>query len=93
MPYTLHQNIEASRFEVFHQNLIAFVKYKLNKNEMGLLHTEVPGELGSKGLGTFLAKNVLAYAKNHGLKVKPYCPFIKAYIDRHEEYQSISAFH
>ncbi|MCB7479789.1 GNAT family N-acetyltransferase [Christiangramia sediminis] len=93
MPYTLHQNVEKNRFEVTHQDLVAFVDYKLHKDEISFIHTEVPRELSGKGIGSFLAKNVLEYAKDKHLKVKPYCPFIKAYIDKHEEYQAISLFH
>lgn len=93
MAYTLHQNVDNSRFEVIHQVLVAFVDYKLHKDEISFIHTEVPKELSGKGIGTFLAKNVLEYAKDNHLKVKPYCSFIKAYIDKHQEYQAISVFH
>ena len=93
MAYTLHQNVDNSRFEVIHQVLVAFVDYKLHKDEISFIHTEVPKELSGKGIGTFLAKNVLEYAKDNHLKVKPYCSFIKAYIDKHQEYQAISLFH
>ncbi len=93
MPYTLHQNVEKSRFEVLKDNQVAFVTYKLYKNEISFLHTEVPKELSGQGIGSFLAKNVLEYARNNHLRVKPYCPFIKAYIDKHQEYQAISIFH
>lgn len=93
MAYTLHQNVDNSRFEVRHQDLVAFVDYKLHKDEISFIHTEVPKELSGKGIGTFLAKNVLEYAKDNHLKVKPYCSFIKAYIDKHQEYQAISLFH
>ncbi|MCP9200803.1 N-acetyltransferase [Gramella sp. GC03-9] len=93
MSYTLHQNIEKNKFEVLVENHVAFVTYKLHKDEISFMHTEVPEELSGKGIGSFLAKNVLEYAKKNHLKVKPYCPFIKAYIDKHEEYQEISMFH
>ena len=93
MPYTLYQNVDSSRFEVLEENHVAFVNYKLHKDEISFIHTEVPEELSGKGIGTFLAKNVLEYAIDNHLKVKPYCPFIKAYIDKHQEYQGISLFH
>lgn len=93
MPYTLIQNTEANRFEVRHKGRLAFVTYKLHKDVISFIHTEVPEELSGLGIGSFLAKNVLEFAKNHHLRVKPYCPFIKAYIDKHKEYQAISEFH
>lgn len=93
MPYTLHNNTTANRFEVLVEGKTAFVDYKLHKDKISYTHTEVPEELSGKGIGSFLAKRVLEYAKDQGLTVKAYCPFIKAYIDRHKEYQSISKFH
>lgn len=93
MPYTLQNNTTANRFEVHVEGKTAFVDYKLHKDEISYTHTEVPEELSGKGIGSFLARGVLEYAKEHKLMVKPYCPFIKAYIDRHKEYQSISKFH
>ena len=93
MAYTLYQNTVDHRFEVKLNDQIAFVNYKLHKDVISLIHTEVPKELSGKGVGSFLARNVLEFAKKQQLEVKPYCPFIKAYIDKHPEYQSISRFH
>ncbi|MEP6262781.1 MAG: GNAT family N-acetyltransferase [Gillisia sp.] len=93
MSYTLINNKEAQRFEVVVENYTAFVDYKLHNDVISYLHTEVPKELSGKGIGSFLAKNVLEFAKNENLRVKPYCPFIRAYIDKHKEYQVISEFH
>lgn len=93
MAYTLYQNTDDHRFEVKLNDQIAFVDYKLHNNVISLIHTEVPDELNGKGVGSFLARNVLDFAKKQQLEVKPFCPFIKAYIDKHPEYQSISSFH
>lgn len=93
MPHILHQNKTENRFEVRIEDKIAFVDYKLGQKTISFLHTEVPKELGGKGIGSFLAKGVLDYASNNELKVKPYCPFIKAYINKHQEYQEISEFY
>ncbi|ETN95517.1 GNAT family N-acetyltransferase [Zhouia amylolytica] len=93
MELKLINNEPQKRFEVHYENSIAFVDYKLFKGGIAYIHTEVPKALSGKGIGSFLAKGVLDYADENGLKVKPYCPFIKAYIDRHVEYQKNSIFH
>lgn len=93
MSYTLIDNKEANRFEVEVEGYTAFVDYRRGNGHISYIHTEVPKELKGKGVGSFLAKNVLEYAKEHQLRVKPYCPFIKAYIDKHPEYQENSDFH
>ena len=93
MDYQLVKNETLKRFEVHLEGLTAFVDYKLLKDAIAFTHTEVPKELSGKGVGSFIAKRVLEYAKDHSLKVKPYCPFINAYIDKHPEYQENSLFH
>ncbi len=93
MDYQLIKNEKENRFEVHIEGLVAFADYKLNKDKIAFTHTEVPKELSGKGVGSFIAKGILDYAAEHELKVKPYCPFIKSYIDRHPEYQENSIFH
>tara|TARA_R110000868_G_C10961254_1_gene768517 strand:- start:4801 stop:5085 length:285 start_codon:yes stop_codon:yes gene_type:complete len=93
MEYKLINNEEKSRFEVHVNGYVAFEDYKLFKGGISYIHTEVPKELAGKEVGSFIAKSVLDYAAEHNLKVKPFCPYIKAYIDRHPEYQANSMFH
>lgn len=93
MDHKLINNEAEKRFEVHIDNLIAFVDYKLFKGGIAYIHTEVPETLSGKGVGSFLARGVLDYAAENHLKVKPYCPFINAYINRHPEYQANSVFH
>ena len=57
------------------------------------LHTIVPKELAGRGIGGTLVKHILDYAAAQGLKVRPDCPFVKAYIDKHPEYQANSLAH
>ena len=93
MDYQLIKNEKENRFEVHIEGLVAFADYKLNKDKIAFTHTEVPEELSGKGIGSFIAKGILDYAAENELKVKPYCPFIKSYIDKHPEYQENSIFH
>lgn len=93
MKYTLEHHPEKNRFEVHVEGLTAIAEYKLFPGGIAYTHTEVPKELGGKGIGSFIAKGVLDYAQEHNLHVKPYCSFIKAYIDKHPEYQENSVFH
>jgi len=93
MEYTVINNEKDKRFEIHLDGKIAFEQYKLFTGGIAYIHTEVPPELGGKGLAAYIAKYVLDYAEEHHLKVKPYCPYIKAYIDKHPEYQANSLFH
>ncbi len=93
MELAIVQNTDKRRFETTVNGITAFVEYNLFNNGINYTHTEVPGELEGKGIGSALAKHVLEYAKENHLKVMPLCPFIKKYIDRHPEYASISMLH
>lgn len=93
MEYTVTHDEAANRFEIELEDAKALVEYKTFPGGIAFMHTEVPRAFEGRGIAGQLAKFVLEYAKAHKLKVKPYCPYIKAYIDRHPEYQSISMFH
>ena len=93
MSYTILDNKEKNRFEIHQDGYVAFEDYALFEGGISYLHTEVPKELSGKGIASALAKLILDYAIENNLKVKPFCPYIKAYIDKHEEYQLHSVFH
>jgi predicted GNAT family acetyltransferase len=93
MSYTVIDNKEEKRFEIHQDGFVAFEDYKLFDGGISYLHTEVPKDLEGKGIASALAKYILDYAIENNLKVKPYCPYIKAYIDKHGEYQFNSVFH
>jgi predicted GNAT family acetyltransferase len=50
----------------------------------------VPKELEGRGIGSALIRGVLDTARAQGLKVKPVCPFAKAYVERHPEYADLT---
>lgn len=91
MQYTVVNNTEQSRFEIEEMGHTGFVEYELYDGGIKFLHTEVPEELGGKGIGTALAKYVLDYARDNKLKIIVYCTFIQAYIRRHPEYAELFA--
>jgi predicted GNAT family acetyltransferase len=89
----LINNTAKNRLELHIDGYVAFEDYKIQDDYISYLHTEVPAALGGKGVGSTLAKMILDYAAEQHLKVKPFCPFIKAYIDKHPDYQANSVFH
>jgi predicted GNAT family acetyltransferase len=89
MGYEVRDNEAERRFEIALDGKLAFSRYHLSGDSITFLHTEVPKEFEGKGIGSALAKHVLEHAKANNLKVTPMCPFIKAYIDRHPEYQGL----
>jgi predicted GNAT family acetyltransferase len=82
---------EHQRFELAVEGHIAASYYKLADGVITFMHTEVPPELGGKGVGSKLIKGALDQARAEGLKVVALCPFVKAYIDKHAEYADLVA--
>ena len=88
-PSDVVMNDKTHRFEVTLDGETAFTEYVLHSGAMVLPHTEVPPAFEGKGVASALAKAALGYARDHGLKVKPICPFISAYIQKHPEWQDL----
>jgi len=86
---TVTMNDRTHRFEVTLGGETAFAEYSLLHDALVLPHTVVPDAFAGKGVGSALAKAALAYAREHGLKVKPICPFIAGYINKHPEQQDL----
>jgi predicted GNAT family acetyltransferase len=77
------------RYELVVEGHLAATYYKLSDGVITFIHTEVPPELGGKGVGSALIKGALDQMRAEGLKVIPECPFFKAYIDKHSEYADL----
>ena len=79
-------NPAQERYELKVEGNIAATYYKVADGVITFVHTEVPPELGGKGIGSRLIKGALDQVRSDGLKVVAECPFVKAYIEKHPEY-------
>ena len=78
------------RYELWQgETLAGFIEYRLRDNQIAMTHTEIDPQLRTKGLGTRLVADALADTQARGRTVKPYCPFVAAYIREHPEYEDI----
>jgi uncharacterized protein len=77
------------RYELVVEGHLAATYYKVADGVITFIHTEVPPELGGKGVGSQLIKGALDQVRTQGLQVIPQCPFVKAYIDKHPEYADL----
>jgi uncharacterized protein len=82
-------NTAKSRYELNVDGHIAFVDYRLRPDRIQLVHTEVPPELGGRGVGSRLARGTLDAVRKHGLKADIRCDFLAAYIQKHPEYADL----
>ena len=81
----------ASQFEIHTDVGPALLRYRIDGAALDLLHTEVPKSLEGGGYGSALVRAALDYARSNSLKVIPTCPFVRAYMMRHHEYDDLKA--
>jgi predicted GNAT family acetyltransferase len=84
-------NRAASRYELEVDGEVAVINYKCSGDRIALVHTEVPSALEGRGIGSQLARAALEDAGARHLVVVPRCPFVAAYIRRHQEYLPLVA--
>ena len=77
------------RYELAVDGQIAATYYAIADGVITFIHTEVPPELGGKGIGSKLIKGALDRVRADGLKVIAQCPFVKAYIEKHPDYADL----
>ena len=77
------------RYELAVDGHLAATYYAISGNVITFIHTEVPPELGGKGVGSKLIKGALDQVRADGLKVIAQCPFVKAYIEKHPDYADL----
>ncbi|WP_343718260.1 GNAT family N-acetyltransferase [Inquilinus sp.] len=84
-------NPALSRFEMAVDGVTAFVTYRREGEVLALIHTEVPQALSGRGVGSALARGTLDLIRAAGIKIRPLCPFIAAFIQRHPDYADLVA--
>jgi predicted GNAT family acetyltransferase len=85
-------NPAASRFEVsLDGRLGGFAAYRREGDVVVFTHTEIDDEFEGHGLGGRLVQRALDTVRASGGRVRPQCPFVKSYIERHPEYADLVA--
>ena len=60
-----------------------------SENKMIIEHTEVGESLRGKNIGMELVHAGVEYARRHGMKIIPLCPFAKKVLDKKPEWQDV----
>ena len=90
-PIDIVHNPEAHRFEAIVDGGFARCDYRRVGSVLQLHHTEVPVALEGRGIAGQLVAAALAYARENGLKVAPYCSYVRSYMHRHPETHDLLA--
>ena len=68
-----------------------FATYRRSPGRVTFLHTVIDPAFEGRGLGTRLARSALDDVAGRGEQVVPLCPFIRAWIEHHPDYQHLVA--
>ena len=69
--------------------IAGFISYHLAGNAISLVHTETDPRFRGHGIGGQLVKAALDSARERGLEVLPYCPFVRSWLGEHPEYADL----
>jgi predicted GNAT family acetyltransferase len=83
-------NAEESRYEIHVDGVRAgLTHYRVTPEALVFDHTEIGDAYEGQGLGGELARGAMDDVRARGLKVIATCPFIKAWIAKHDDYQDL----
>lgn len=89
MTSAVTDNAAKSRFELDVDGHIAFIEYQRTPDRLVLVHTEVPKELGGRGIGSKIAQGAFDWLRSKGLKAELRCDFLQGYAKKHPEYADL----
>ena len=84
-------NESESRYEAHVDGELAgFAEFERDGDRIVFTHTEVDDAFEGKGVGSALARGALDDVRARGdLRVVPRCPFIRAWIEKHPDYDDL----
>ncbi len=84
-------NAASQRFESNVDGLLCRCDYRMHGSTMMLVHTEVPPQLEGRGIASILVRAAFDHAKQNGMDVLPVCAYVRTWVQRHPEFNSMVA--
>jgi uncharacterized protein len=82
-------NEAQSQFEAKVDGKMSAAAYTVDGDTITFTHTNVPEELGGRGIAQKMVTAGLDYARANGLKVVPQCSYVKKFMEKHTEYNDL----
>ncbi len=83
---------DRARYEAHVGGVLAgFAEYVRDGDVITFPHTEVDDSFGGQGVGSSLVRGALDEVSRQDVTVVPSCSFVRAYIERHPQYQTLLA--
>lgn len=87
----VRHNEAAHRFELTVDGALCRADYRLLGNVMAVYHTEVPPVIQGRGIAAKLVQGAVEHARANGLRIAPYCSYVRSYVRRHPEVHDVLA--
>ena len=87
----LKDNKTQHALELWVEGQRSFIGYELEGDKIYLMHTEVPEDQTGKGIAADLVEKSFTFLEAKNLKVVPACSYVRAYLQRHPEWNRIVA--
>jgi predicted GNAT family acetyltransferase len=86
----VRDNPAQHRFEILVDGKVAGIsQYRAEGDALVFTHTKVDDAYEGQGLGSKFVAELLAELRDRGTGVIPECPFVRTYLRRHQELQSV----
>lgn len=86
----VRDNEEQGRYEIFVGSTRAgYAEYHAQPGLITATHTEIDPAFEGHGLGSRLVREMLDDIRRRETKVLPICPFVRAFLHRHDEYADV----
>ena len=85
-------NASELRYELWVGDTLAgLIRYTRDGDVVTMVHTEIEPAFEGEGFGSALVSGALDSVRAQGKRVRPLCPFVAAYLERHPEYADLVA--
>jgi uncharacterized protein len=83
-------NQDQERYELWVGDArVGVLEYETEGDARALVHTQIEPELRRRGLAARLVEGALNDLRTRGLKARPLCSYVQAYIRRHPGHQDL----
>jgi uncharacterized protein len=90
METTVRDVPEESRYEIRDgDRVLGLAAYQRRGDTTVFTHTEVDPDAGEDGVGSRLVRAALDDVRSKGGSVVPECPFVRGWIERHQDYADL----
>lgn len=86
MTFDIRHDSAKHRFQTTVDGVDCLLQYSESGGVMTITHTDVPSQVGGRGIAAALVQAALDEARARGWKVRPACSYAAVWIQRHPDY-------